>query len=153
MSTGGATDAALGVEDGSTATFEEVSHLVKRAGLMDPQPFYYVFKIIANLVLLAAGWAAFALVGDSWWQLAVAGFLAFGFGQTDLVGHDAGHRQIFRTRRGSDILGYLHGNLLTGVSFGWWVGHHTKHHNYPNNLSLDPDIIRRQVIFDPEDRL
>ena len=31
--------------------------------------------------LLAAGWAAFVLVGDSWWQLAVAAFLAVMFTQ------------------------------------------------------------------------
>ncbi|MEU5366085.1 acyl-CoA desaturase [Streptomyces sp. NPDC005925] len=135
-----------------TATLDEVTQVVKRAGLMNLQPGYYVAKIAFSLLLLAAGWAAFVLVGDSWWQLAVAAFLALCFGQTDLIGHDAGHRQIFRTRRGSDILGYIHGNLLTGVSFGWWMGHHTKHHNYPNHLSLDPDITRRQVIFDPKHR-
>ncbi|AJE85317.1 MULTISPECIES: fatty acid desaturase family protein [Streptomyces] len=135
-----------------TATLDEVTKLVKRAGLMDLQPAYYVFKIIANLVLLAAAWTAFALLGDSWWQLAVAAFLALCFGQTDLIGHDAGHRQIFRTRKGSDVIGYFHGNLLTGVSFGWWVQHHTKHHNFPNHLSLDPDITRRQVIFDVKHR-
>nr|MDT0665792.1 fatty acid desaturase [Micromonospora sp. DSM 115978] len=122
------------------------------AGLMDTRPGYYVAKVVANLVLLAAGWAVFALLGDSWWQLLVAVYLAFAFGQTDLVGHDAGHRQIFRTRRGNDVVGYLHGNLMTGVSFGWWVGHHTKHHNFPNHLSLDPDILRRQVIFDQGQR-
>ncbi|MBB1244032.1 acyl-CoA desaturase [Streptomyces durbertensis] len=134
------------------ASFDELTALVKRAGLTDPEPVYYTFKIVLNLLLLAAGWAAFLLVGDSWWQLAVAVYLAICFGQTDLIGHDAGHRQIFRTRRGGDIIGYLHGNLLTGVSFGWWVQHHTKHHNYPNHLSLDPDITRRQVIFDPGHR-
>ncbi|MEU2506626.1 acyl-CoA desaturase [Streptomyces sp. NPDC007863] len=134
------------------ASFDEVSRLVRREGLMNLQPGYYTFKIICNALLLAAGWAAFALLGESWWQLAVAAFLALCFGQTDLIGHDAGHRQIFRKRLGGDVIGYIHGNLLTGVSFGWWVGHHTKHHNYPNHLSRDPDILRRQVIFDPKDR-
>ncbi|MFD3742179.1 fatty acid desaturase family protein [Streptomyces sp. NPDC058629] len=138
--------------DSPTASFDEVTKVVRRAGLMEPQPVYYALKIAANLLLLAAGWTVFALVGDSWWQLATAAFLALCFGQTDLVGHDAGHRQIFRTRKGSDVIGYIHGNLLTGVSFGWWVGHHTKHHNYPNHLSLDPDITRRQVIFDSKHR-
>ncbi|MFH8489220.1 fatty acid desaturase family protein [Streptomyces longisporoflavus] len=134
------------------ATMQELTRLVRCAGLLDSRPVYYTFKITTNLLLLAAGWTLFALVGDSWWQLAVAAFLAVCFGQTDLIGHDAGHRQIFRTRRPGDVLGYTHGNLLTGVSFGWWVGHHTKHHNYPNHLSLDPDILRRQVIFDASDR-
>ncbi|MEU7476320.1 acyl-CoA desaturase [Lentzea sp. NPDC042327] len=126
----------------------EITRIVKQAGLMDSRPVYYTIKIISNLVLLAAGWVAFVLVGDSWWQLAVAVYLAFCFAQTDLIGHDAGHRQIFRTKTPNEVIGYVHGNVLTGVSFGWWVGHHTKHHNFPNHLSLDPDILRRQVIFD-----
>ncbi|MCX4832030.1 acyl-CoA desaturase [Streptomyces sp. NBC_01016] len=134
-----------------TPNMPEITRLVREAGLLDSQPGYYALKITANLLLLAAGWTCFALLGDSWWQLAVAAFLAVCWGQTDLIGHDAGHRQIFRTRRAGEVIGYTHGNLLTGVSFGWWVAHHTKHHNYPNHLSLDPDILRRQVIFDAKD--
>ncbi|MFC9244741.1 fatty acid desaturase family protein [Streptomyces sp. NPDC057136] len=133
-------------------TLDEVTRLVKEAGLMDTRPGWYVYKITLNFLLLCAGWTAFALLGDSWWQLAVAACLALMFGQTALVGHDAGHRQIVRTRDGSNAIGYFHGNLLTGVSFGWWVKHHTAHHNFPNHLSLDPDILRRQVIFEAGDR-
>jgi fatty acid desaturase len=43
-------------------------------------------------VLLAAGWTAFFLLGDSWWQLVTAVFLAFAFTQIAFLGHDAGHR-------------------------------------------------------------
>jgi fatty acid desaturase len=136
----------------NTASFESLSSAVTAAGLMEARPRYYAVKIAATLGLLCAGWAAFALVGNSWWQLAVAGYLAFAFTQIDFIGHDAGHRQIFRTRRGGDVIGYLHGNLLTGVSFGWWVQHHNRHHSYPNHLDRDPDILRRQVIFAPSQR-
>jgi fatty acid desaturase len=146
------TNAVRSAGRATTATLGEVTRVVRAAGLLGTRPGYYLIKITANLLMLAVGWAAFILVGNSWWQLAVAAYLAFCFGQTDLIGHDAGHRQIFRTRRGNDVLGYLHGNLLTGVSFGWWVGHHTRHHNFPNHLSLDPDILRRQVIFDTSQR-
>jgi fatty acid desaturase len=138
--------------EGARGTFEELSKLVKDAGLTRPRPGYFTVKMTLNAVLLAAGAAAFVLVGDSWWQLAVAVYLAFMFTQTDFVGHDVGHRQVTRDQRLMDLFGYLHGNLLTGVSYGWWVGHHTRHHNYPNHLSLDPDITRRQVIFAPEQR-
>ena len=135
-----------------TGTLDEITRQVRQAGLMETRPGWYVYKITLNALLLAAGWTAFALLGDSWWQLAVAVYLGLMFGQTDLVGHDAGHRQIVRTRRASNLIGYVHGNLLTGVSFGWWVKHHTAHHNFPNHLSMDPDITRRQVIFTPEHR-
>jgi fatty acid desaturase len=133
-------------------TFDELSRAAEAADLLRPRLGYYTFKIISTLVLLAGGWAAFALVGDSWWQLAVALYMGFAFTQIDFIGHDAGHRQIFRTRRPSDIVGYIHGNLLTGVSFGWWVQHHSRHHSYPNHLERDPDILRRQVIFAKEQR-
>ncbi|MFG3257413.1 fatty acid desaturase family protein [Streptomyces sp. NPDC048172] len=152
MSSGETTETATTAETVGSAELREVTELVRTAGWLDAQPVYYSFKIASNLVLLAGGWSAFVLVGDSWWQLAVAACLAVCFGQTDLIGHDAGHRQIYRTRRATEIIGYTHGNLLTGVSFGWWVGHHTKHHNHPNHLSRDPDILRRQVIFDAGDR-
>jgi fatty acid desaturase len=133
-------------------TFEELSRMVEATGLTRPRLRYYTIKILSTLMLLAAGWAAFAVVGDSWLQLAVALYLGFAFTQIDFIGHDAGHRQIFRTRRPSDVVGYVHGNLLTGVSFGWWVQHHSRHHSYPNHLDRDPDILRRQVIFTKEQR-
>ena len=130
--------------------FTELLHQVKAAGLLDPRPWYYVFKIGSSVALLALGWATFAWVGDSWWQLAVATLLAFAYTQLGFVGHDIGHRQVARSRTGQDLLGWSHGNLLLGFSYGWWVRHHNKHHSYPNHLERDSDITRRRVIFIPE---
>ena len=48
------------------------------------------------------------------------------------------------------MLGLLHGNLLMGFCYGWWVSHHNKHHSHPNHLEKDSDITRRRVIFTPE---
>ena len=107
-------------------------------------------KIPLNLLLLAAGWAMVVAVGESWWQLAVAAYMGFCYTQTGFVGHDIGHRQVARSRRRQDLLGLLHGNLLMGFSYGWWVGHHNKHHSNPNHLEKDSDITRRRVIFIPE---
>jgi len=80
----------------------------------------------------------------------VAVFMAFCYTQTGFVGHDIGHRQVTRNRRSQDLLGLLHGNLLMGFSYGWWVGHHNKHHSNPNHLEKDSDITRRRAIFIPE---
>lgn len=129
--------------------FKELQRQVRAAGLLEDRPDYYRWKIPVNLVVLAAGWVAFFLVGASWWQLLVAAYLGFCYVQTGLVGHDTGHQQITRTRRGSELLGYLHGNLLLGFSYGWWVNHHNRHHSNPNHLEKDPDILRRRVIFTP----
>jgi fatty acid desaturase len=120
---------------------------VQSAGLLDRRPGYYLIKIAVTIGLLVAGWAAFVVVGDSWWQLAVAGFLAFGFTQVGFLGHDAGHRQIFRSRRANYLLGLLLGNLAIGLSYGWWVDKHTRHHTHPNQEGKDPDIGAGAVAF------
>ena len=120
---------------------------VRQAGLLKRRPRYYAWKIGITGGLLAAGWAAFALVGDSWWQLAVAAFLAVMFGQAAFLGHDAGHRQILRSGRGNYVLGVLHGNLGVGLSYGWWVAKHNRHHAQPNTEGADPDITLSVIAF------
>lgn len=134
-----------------TGTYRELSGLVHDAGLMAPRPDYYAWKIAANLLLSAAVWTAFFLVGDSWWQVLVAVALGLSFVQSGFLGHDVGHRQVSRRRGRQYVLGLIHLNLLMGASYGWWVGHHNRHHSDPNNLDRDPDTLRRQVVFDPSE--
>jgi fatty acid desaturase len=69
------------------------------------------------------------------------------FTQTGFLGHDAGHRQIFRSRRGNDLAGILHGNLAIGLGYGWWVDKHHRHHAHPNQEGLDPDISGDVMVF------
>jgi fatty acid desaturase len=120
--------------------YAQLSRQIKQAGLLERRSGYYIWKISATAVLLAAGWAAFAVTGDSWWQLAVAVFLAVMFTQVGFLGHDAGHRQIFASRRASYVLGVLLGNLGIGLSYNWWVDKHNRHHAHPNTEGADPDI-------------
>jgi fatty acid desaturase len=120
--------------------YAELSRQVKQAGLLEPRPAYYAWKIAVTVGMLAAGWAAFVVVGDSWWQLAVAAFLAVAFTQIGFLGHDVGHRQVFSTRRASYVAGILLGNLGIGLSYGWWVVKHNRHHAHPNQEDADPDI-------------
>ena len=120
---------------------------VRQAGLLERRHRYYAWKITITGLLLAAGWAAFVLVGNSWWQLAVAVFLAVVFTQMGFIGHDAGHRQILGSRRGNYVLGVLHGNLGIGLSYGWWVSKHNRHHAHPNTEGADPDIMLSVVAF------
>jgi len=122
---------------------------VKRAGLLRRRPVYYSLKIGLNLVLLAAGWTVFAVLGQSWWQMLVAVFLAVMFTQTGFIGHDAGHRQISGSKRTDGLIGRVHGNLLIGLSYGWWVSKHNRHHAHPNQIGRDPDIGGRAIAFTP----
>jgi len=120
--------------------YTRLSRQIKQAGLLDRRRGWYAAEIGLNLGLLAAGGVAFVLLGDSWWQLLTAAYLAVVATQITFVGHDAGHRQIFRSRRANDLVGLVHGNLLVGISFGWWVPKHNAHHTNPNHEELDPDI-------------
>ncbi len=129
--------------------YAQLSRLVKQAGLLERRPAYYIWKIAVTVLLLAAGWTVFALLGNSWWQLAVAAFLAAMFTQVGFLGHDAGHRQIFGNRRASYVLGILLGNLGIGLSYGWWVEKHHRHHAHPNQEGADPDIAIGALAFSP----
>jgi fatty acid desaturase len=124
-----------------------LSRQVKQAGLLERRRWSYTWRIAVVVALLAAGWSAFVLVGDSWWQLAVAVFLGVMFTQLGFLGHDAGHRQISGSRRVSRILGVLLGNLGIGLSYGWWVDKHNRHHAHPNTEGADPDIGMRVLAF------
>jgi fatty acid desaturase len=127
--------------------YAQLSRQIKHAGLLERRPRHYIWKIAIIAALLAAGWAAFVLVGNSWWQLAVAAFLAVMFTQIGFLGHDAGHRQIFGSRRANYVLGILLGNLGIGLSYGWWVSKHNRHHAHPNTEGADPDIMLSALAF------
>jgi fatty acid desaturase len=125
---------------GGWGEFTQLSRQVRQAGLLERRHGWYAARITLNLALLAAGLAALVVVGESWWQLVTAGYLAVVFTQLAFLGHDAGHRQLFRSRRANDLVGLLHADLLVGISFGWWVPKHNDHHTNPNHQDLDPDI-------------
>jgi fatty acid desaturase len=124
----------------SGSDFAGLSRQVTQADLLERRPGYYVARIGVVGGLFAAGWAAFFALGDSWLQVVLAAFLGVIFAQIALVAHDLAHRQVFRTRRPSEIVGLLVGNLGIGMSYGWWMDKHTRHHANPNHEKLDPDV-------------
>ncbi|MFJ3799470.1 fatty acid desaturase family protein [Streptomyces sp. NPDC090088] len=130
--------------------FAGLSRRITEAGLLRQRHGYYAVRLTVVIGLLATGWAAFAVLGDSWWQLAVAAFMALVFGQVALVAHDLAHRQVFRHRRTSAIWGRLFGNLGIGMSYGWWMNKHTRHHANPNHEELDPDVAPEILVWSTE---
>jgi fatty acid desaturase len=137
--------AAAPVHAGSQ--YAQLSRRVKQAGLLERRRGYYGVRIGVVGAAFVATWAVFVIVGPSWWQLLTAAVLAVLFTQVGFLGHDAGHRQIFRTRRANDVAGMLHANLLIGLSFGWWVEKHNRHHANPNTEGADPDIVVAPLAF------
>ncbi len=120
--------------------FAELGRRINAAGLLRRRPAYYVARLSLVGGALTLGWAAFFAIGASWWTLAVAAFLAVVFAQTALVAHDLAHRQVFRTNKPSARAGLIAGNLAIGMSYGYWMDKHTKHHANPNHDDLDPDV-------------
>jgi len=127
--------------------FAELLRRVREAGLLERRYGYYTVKIALTAALLAVAVGLFVVLGDTWWQLATAAFLAVVFVQIGFVGHDAGHRQILRRGRASDLLGILHANALIGLSYGWWVDKHNRHHAHPNQVGRDPDVGAGALVF------
>src|SRR5690606_22393452 len=91
-------------------------------------------------------------LGDSWYQLILAGVLAVVFAQLAFLAHDAAHRQIFRSGRANEWAALILGTLLGGLSAGWWQNKHTRHHANPNKLGSDTDIVSSAVAFTPDAR-
>jgi fatty acid desaturase len=120
-------------------------------GLLDRRPGYYGVKITATVLAFFAGWALLVIVGNSWAALAVAPLVGVLFTQLGFISHDAGHNQVFRSRRRNRMLGLTMGNVLTGLSFGWWVPKHNAHHANPNDVGRDPDIGGGAALASPDE--
>jgi fatty acid desaturase len=120
--------------------YSRLLRIVRDAGLLRRRRGRYAARIALTAAAYAACWVAFVLIGDSWYQTIVAATLGVVFTQIGFLGHDSGHRQIGRTRRANDLLALITGNLLVGLSFGWWVDKHNRHHANPNTEHADPDI-------------
>ena len=110
---------------------------------------YYWTKLIGAVLVLAAWVVAFVWIGDCWWQLVSAAVLAVVMTQIAFLGHDAAHRQIFKSGRWNDWVSLVVANLLVGISYGWWQSKHTRHHANPNKEGADPDIASERDRHDP----
>ncbi|MBB2911734.1 fatty acid desaturase [Streptosporangium becharense] len=141
MTATAATSSPAAAGDGPRGSdFARLSRQITKAGLLERRPGHYIVRSSLVVIAFVGGWAAFLAVGDSWYQLAVAVLLAVVFAQIGLLAHDLAHRQVFRSRRPSEIAGMLAGNLAIGMSYGWWMDKHTRHHANPNHEDHDPDV-------------
>jgi fatty acid desaturase len=138
-------------ESSRGSDFARLSRRIADAGLLDRRPGYYVTRFAIVGCLYAGGWAALFLIGGSWpVVIGLAVVLAVIFAQTALVAHDLAHKQVFRTRRLTEATGLVVGNLLIGMSYGWWTDKHTRHHANPNHEDLDPDVSPEVLIWSKE---
>jgi fatty acid desaturase len=128
--------------------YAQLAAEIRALGLMERRPLFYAGLLALTLLALAATVAGLVLLHHSWWALLLAPVLGVVSTQTAFFGHDATHRQISRRERPSRLLGLAAGNLLNGLSYGWWLDKHNAHHAHPNDLESDPDVYAGAVIFD-----
>src|ERR1700694_2897917 len=113
---------------------------IQDAGLLTKRPAYYALSITTNSVLLIFCLVVLFTVGSVWAQALAAAGLGIICGQLGFQLHDSGHRQMFVSGWKNALVGLVTADLLLGMSYGWWVQKHNRHHGNPNDVDLDPDI-------------
>jgi fatty acid desaturase len=141
----------ISARERQVSDFTELSRTVQEAGLMRRRYGYYWTRFSFLSLLLAGLVAAMILLGNTWWQLAIAAALAVVLGQVMFLGHDAAHRQIFVSGRWNDWASLVIANLYAGMSYGWWTHKHSRHHAKPNQVGADPDIATDFIVFHTEE--
>ena len=123
------------------ADYAELRREVLAAGLLDRAYGYYLFRAGSCFAMLAAA-IVIALVSPPTpaWLIVSAALLGFCIVQVALIGHDAGHREVFRSPARNDLLGLACWSLVAGVAFWYWNDRHNAHHGHTNDPENDPDI-------------
>ncbi|WP_404290568.1 fatty acid desaturase family protein [Glutamicibacter arilaitensis] len=142
---------APSVKPGDPKSFFHVKKLVADAGLVQRRPGHYLGVATVLTVLLGGTIAGFILLGDSWFQLLMAGALGLLLTQFAFLAHEAAHRQILSSGKHNDKLGQFLANIVVGISYQWWMNKHNKHHATPNTIGKDPDIEWDTISFQTED--
>jgi fatty acid desaturase len=134
-----------------TSEYSGMLKTVREAGLLRRRPGFYAAVFAGVLAALLAAIAGMLLLGDSWFQLIIAGALGLIFTQFAFLAHEAAHRQIFASNRANEVAARFIGNFLVGMSYSWWMNKHSRHHANPNAVGKDPDIAIGVLAFTEED--
>ncbi len=131
------------------SSYTELTARVRDAGLLGRQHRYYWTLVAALAAVMGGVVVAFAMLRDSWWQLVVAVVMAVVLAQLGFLGHDAAHRQVFRSARWNIWSARIVSTVGVGLSYGWWTHKHNRHHSGPNQEGRDPDIGPGALAFTP----
>ncbi|CAM6098804.1 unnamed protein product [Calypogeia fissa] len=126
--------------------YRELRRVLLKAQLFKSSKFYYFYKSLGNLAILAASlWIISAY--DSFLSVLSSAFLLGLFWQQcGWLSHDFLHHQVTEDRWLNTMIGGLFwGNFMQGYSVGWWKTKHNVHHAATNECDekfnpVDPDI-------------
>ena len=129
--------------------FLELSNKVRDAGLMERRIGAYIWRMVLLGAAFAGASVLLVVLGNTWWQLAVAVLFGVLFTQTAFLAHDGAHQQIFASGSRNAWFSRIIGNLIVGMSYGWWTRKHGRHHAMPNTIGKDGDIATGALVFIP----
>ena len=130
-----------------TTEYSALLRTVRDEGLLQRRTGFYLLMFSGITLALLGAIAGFVLLGDSWYQLLVAGSLGLIFTQFAFLAHEASHRQVFASGKANDRAARAIANVIVGISYSWWMTKHSRHHANPNVLGKDPDIARDVISF------
>ena len=123
------------------ADYAELRRTIIAAGLLNRAYVFYLFHSATCFTLLGLALALFFFFPATFgWTALATLMLGFSLVQVALIGHDAGHHEIFRENRKNWFLGQLCWTLIVGVGFWYWNDRHNRHHGHTNDVDEDPDI-------------
>lgn len=120
--------------------YKHVSQVVKETGLLRRTPWFYGLVGLGIVLALGGAVTGFILLGDSWFQLLIAGALGIILTQAAFLAHEAAHRQVLASGPANFRLARILAAGVVGISYSWWDSKHTRHHGNPNQVGKDPDI-------------
>ena len=123
-------------KDAEKALFHQFTHELRQKGLLDKTPVRGTVEIIIEL-------SGYALLFTFMTQLPpfLVGLLfVLLMVRSTYIVHDLLHKQYF-SRKFSNRLGLIFGNLFLGLSGKWWDReHNVMHHTYTNAAEKDADV-------------
>lgn len=123
---------------------------MRESGLLRRAHWFYLVVGVALALAFGGVVTGFVLLGDSWFQLLMAGALGLILTQVAFIAHEASHRQVVTSGPANDRLGRILAVGVVGMSYQWWMTKHTRHHANPNRIGKDPDIDADVVAFHSE---
>ena len=131
---------------GLPSHYTELLKRIKAENLLRKIPSFYIKRLIFISISALAIWGgvyAISTANNFWLTfLAVPLMILQGImsAQYGFIAHETAHRQVFRNNHVNDNAGRILANLFAGLSYGFWMNKHNRHHNKPNQIDYDPDI-------------
>jgi fatty acid desaturase len=130
--------------------FHQLTTEANKAGLMRRRYGFYWTMMLFWTMAVAAILVGVVVLGDTWFQLVLAALLGLAMAQLAFLGHEAAHQQLFASRGWNEWVARVLAGLVNGLSYGWWVDKHNRHHAHPNKERTDPDVRSGVLSFTPD---